>query len=273
MLTVAAGAALLGLTSGALGTFAVLRRQSLLGDVMAHAALPGVVGGYLLAGTRSLPAMLGGALVTGLAAALLAWVLTRRFGVKSEAALGSALGLGFALGVVLLSYVQRQPGAGSAGLETFLFGQAAATLRGDVLVLAVVAAASLAATGLAFGELKLATFDPVYARSRGHRVALLDAGLTGLLAVAIVIGLQLVGVVLMSALVVAPAVAARQLTRSLSAMFWVAGAIGAVSAVLGAVASAVTPGLATGPVVVLVVSACAGLALLVGPERSRASEA
>src|SRR5690606_4516677 len=102
VVTVAAGAVLLGLTSGALGTFAVLRRQSLLGDVMSHAALPGVVGGYLVAGTRTLPAMLAGALVTGLAAAALAWTLHRRLRVKSEAALGAVLGLGFALGVVLL---------------------------------------------------------------------------------------------------------------------------------------------------------------------------
>lgn len=273
VLTVAAGAVLLGLASGALGTFAVLRRQSLLGDVMSHAALPGVVGGYLVAGTRSLPAMLAGALVTGLLAAALAWLLSSRLRVKSEAALGSALGLGFALGVVLLSYVQRQPGAGSAGLETFLFGQAAATLRSDVWVLLGVAVVALGAVTLVFGELELATFDPVYARARGHRVDLIDAGLTGLLAVAVVIGLQLVGVVLMSALVVAPAVAARQLTRSLRAMFWTAGAVGALSALAGALVSAATPGLATGPVVVLVVSVVAALALLLGPERGRSAEA
>lgn len=269
----AAGAVLLGVTSGALGTFAVLRRQSLVGDVMAHAALPGVVAGYLLAGERSLPAMLAGALVTGLVAAGLAWVLTHRLKVKSEAALGTGLGLGFALGVVLLSYVQRQPGAGSAGLESFLYGQAAATLRADVLVLAGVAVVGLGVATLLFGELKVATFDPVWARARGHRVALLDAGLTGLLAVAVVIGLQAVGVVLMSALVVAPAVAARQLTRSLGAMFWTAGALGGASALAGALLSAATPGLATGPVVVLVASAVAGLALLLGPERGRAAEA
>lgn len=273
VVTVAAGAVLLGLTSGALGTFAVLRRQSLLGDVMSHAALPGVVGGYLVAGTRTLPAMLAGALVTGLAAAALAWTLHRRLRVKSEAALGAALGLGFALGVVLLSYVQRQPGAGSAGLETFLFGQAAATLRSDLVVLMVVAALCLGAVTIFFGELELATFDPTYARARGHSVELYDAALTGLLAVAVVIGLQLVGVVLMSALVVAPAVAARQFARSLRGMFWLAGGTGAACALTGALVSAASPGLATGPVVVLVASVVAGLALLVGPERGRSTEA
>ena len=254
VITVTLGAMLLGLTAGALGSFALLRRQSLLGDAMSHAALPGVVIGYLIAGGRSLPAMLGGALVTGLLAALLALVLTSRHRIKSEASLGAALGTGFALGVVLLSYVQRQPGAGGAGLEAFLWGQAAATLRSDLYVIGALAVVSLALVWLTFARLKLVTFDPVFARANAMPVGVYDALLTGLLALAIVIGLQLVGVVLMSALVVAPAVAARQFSGSLTTMFWLAGLIGAFSAVVGALLSAALPGLSTGPVVVLVAS-------------------
>ncbi len=254
VITVSLGAMLLGLTAGALGSFAVLRRQSLLGDAMSHAALPGVVIGYLIVGGRSLPAMLAGALVTGLLAALLALVLTRRHRIKSEASLGVALGTGFALGVVLLSYVQRQPGAGGAGLEAFLWGQAAATLRSDLYVIGALAVVSLALVWLTFARLKLVTFDPVFARANALPVGVYDALLTGLLALAIVIGLQLVGVVLMSALVVAPAVAARQFSGSLTTMFWLAGLIGAFSAVVGALLSAALPGLSTGPVVVLVAS-------------------
>lgn len=269
--TVSLGALLLGLTAGALGTFATLRRQSLLGDAMSHAALPGVVGGYLLAGTRSLPAMLAGALVTGLLAALLALLLTRR-GIKSEAALGAALGTGFALGVVLLSYVQRQPGAGGAGLEVFLFGQAAATLRSDVLVIGTLAVAALGLVLLLFERLKLVTFDPQFARAGGVRVGLYDALFTGLLALVIVIGLQLVGVVLMSALVVAPAVAARQFSRSLGTMFWLAGAVGAFSAVSGALLSSLIPGLATGPTIVVVASLAALVALVATRGRGLVAE-
>jgi len=261
VLTVSLGALLLGFTAGALGTFAVLRRQSLLGDAMSHAALPGVVGGFLVAGGRSLPAMLSGALITGLLAALLSLALTK-LRIKSEAALGAALGSGFALGVVLLSYVQRQPGAGGAGLEIFLFGQAAATLRSDLIVIGALALASLGLVLLLFERLKLVTFDPLFARAGGVRVDFYEALLTGLLALVIVIGLQLVGVVLMSALVVAPAVAARQLSRSLAAMFWLAGLSGAFSAVVGAVLSSAVPGLATGPTVVLVASVVAVAALV-----------
>ncbi len=272
VLTVALGALMLGLTAGALGTFAVLRRQSLLGDAMSHAALPGVVLGYLVAGGRSLPYMLAGALVTGLAAALLSVVLSRRRGVKPEAALGVSLGTGFALGVVLLSNVQKQPGAGSAGLEQFLFGQAAATLRSDLLTIAVLGAVSLAVVALLFRSLKLTTFDPHFAQAGGLSVRLYEAVFTGLLAVAVVVGLELVGVVLMSALVVAPAAAARQWASSLAGMVWLAGGIGAGSALIGALLSAAIPGMAAGPAVVLVASAVVALSLLVAPRRGVALE-
>lgn len=272
VITVSLGALMLGLTSGALGAFAVLRRQSLLGDAMSHAALPGVVLGYLLAGGRNLPFMLGGALITGLGAALLAVALSRRPGVKGESALGVGLGAGFALGVVLLSYVQRQPGAGSAGLEQFLFGQAAATLRTDLVTIGVLGAAALGLVALLFKQLKIVIFDPVFARANGFRVRLYEALSTALLAVAIVVGLELVGVVLMSALVVAPAVAARQWATSLGGMVVLAGATGATSALVGAFLSAAVPGLATGPTVVLVASLLAALSLLLTPRRSATVE-
>src|SRR5690606_8668537 len=142
------------------GVFALLRRQSLLGDTMAHAALPGVVAGYLLAGERSLGAMLTGALVSGVLAALFALYLARATRVKSDAALGTSLSLGFAVGVVLLTVAQRQPGASHAGLDAFLFGQAAATLPSDLGILAGVVAVALVLVAVFWQHAKLTTFDP-----------------------------------------------------------------------------------------------------------------
>lgn len=271
--TVALGAALLGIGSGALGTFAVLRRQSLLGDTMAHAALPGVVAGYLLAGGRDLGAMLTGALLSGTVAALFALYLQRTARVKSDAALGTALSLGFAVGVVLLTVAQRQPGASHAGLDAFLFGQAAATLPSDLGLLALVVGVALGSVALGWKQAKLATFDPDFAAAAGLRVAWIEVALTGMLVLAIVIGLQLVGVVLMSAMVVAPAAAARQWSRSLGAMVGLAGVFGLVSAVAGALLSATTSGLATGPLVVLVASAIVALSLAFSPRRAAPQEA
>ena len=268
VVTVTLAAALLGCCAGALGTFAVLRRESLIGDTMSHAALPGVAAGFLLTGERSLPVMLIGAVVTGLAAALFSLYLSRLPRIKRDAAMGTSLGLFFALGVIALSYAQKRPGAAAAGLETFLFGQAAATLRSDLWLLGGVTITALAVIALLWKQVKLVTFDPDFAVAGGSDRRRIETLLTALLAVAIVIGLQMVGVVLMSALVVAPAVAARQWSSSLGMMFWLAGAIGAGSAVTGALLSAQVSGLATGPVVVLVATLVVCVSLLTSPRRT-----
>ena len=265
--TVVAGAALLGIVSGVLGTFAVLRRQSLLGDALAHAALPGIALGFLVAGQRALPALLAGALASAVAAALLVALLVRRTRLKGDAAIGLALSLFFAVGVILLSFVQGRAGAGQAGLETFLFGQAAAILRSDLWVMAALAGVALASVAALWKEFELVTFDPTYAAALGLPVAVLDVTLTALVAVAVVLGLQLVGVVLMSAMLIAPAVAARQWTHRLGRVAILAALFGAASGVLGATVSAGARGLATGPLIVLALSAFTALSLVVAPTR------
>jgi len=265
--SVALGAALVGVVAGALGSFALLRRQSLLGDTLSHAALPGITLGFLVAGSRALTPILLGALVSGALAALFVLLLTRATRLKDDAALGVALSLFFAVGTVLLTYVQRHAGAAQAGLDAFLFGQAAAVLPTDLTLIGGVGAVALLTLTLLWKEFKAVAFDPDFARSLGLPVLALEVVLTLLIAVAVVIGLQLVGVILMVALIVAPAAAARQWTRRLEGMVWLAAAFGAVSGVVGALASASVRGLATGPVIVLAASALVAASLLVAPER------
>lgn len=265
--TVALGAALLGLASGALGCFAVLRRQSLLGDTLSHATLPGVCLGFLVAGSRHTGAILAGALLTGVLAALTMLLLTRRSRLKTDAGLGVALSLYFALGVVLLSAIQGSGNASQGGLDAFLFGQAASLLRSDLWALGGVSLAALGLVALLWKEFKLVAFDPGFAVSLGLPVAALEVALTATVALAVVVGLQLVGVVLMAAMLIAPAVAARQWTRRLEGMVALAALIGAVSGVVGAVLSALGPGLSTGPLIVLAASAAVVVSLLLAPER------
>jgi manganese/zinc/iron transport system permease protein len=271
--SVALGAALVGLVAGALGSFALLRRQSLLGDTLSHAALPGIALGFLLSGSRSLTPILAGALISGTLAALLVLLLTRSTRIKDDAALGVSLSLFFAVGTVLLTYAQRQAGAAQAGLDAFLFGQAAAVLPSDLTLIGGIGLAALLALALLWKEFKAITFDADFARSLGLPVLALEALLTVLIAVAVVIGLQLVGVILMVALVVAPAAAARQWTRRLEAMVALAAAFGALAGVAGALVSASARGLATGPVIVLAASALVLASLLVAPERGLAWQA
>ncbi len=265
--TVLTGAAMLGAISGMLGAFAVLRRQSLLGDALSHAALPGVCLGFLIAGGRDLGSVLVGAFATGALAALVMMLIVRRTTLKTDAALGIVLSVFFAVGIVLLTVIQSRGGAGSLGLMTFLFGQAAAILRSDLWMMGGIGLAALALVLAFWKEFKLVSFDADFARAQGYPVTVLEAGLTVMVALAIVVGLQLVGVVLMVALLIAPAAAARQWTRSLGAMVMLSAAIGAASGAAGALISATTRGLATGPVVVLIATAVVLVSLLVAPGR------
>lgn len=265
--TVALGAALLGVVCGLLGPFALLRRQSLLGDTLAHAALPGVCLGFLIAGGRQMEWILGGALVTGALAALCVLGLVRGTKLKTDAALGIVLSLFFAAGVVLLTHVQTSGASGQSGLEGFLFGQAAATLTRDLYVLAGLAAAALGLVLTFWKEFKLVSFDPDFAGSLGLPVRLIEALLTAIVALAVVAGLQLVGVVLMAAMVVAPAAAARQWSGRLSIMIAVSVGMGVVAGVTGAGLSAVRTQLATGPLIVLSACALVLVSLAVAPER------
>jgi manganese/zinc/iron transport system permease protein len=261
------GAVLLGVTSGVLGSFAVLRQQSLLGDTLAHAALPGVCLGFLLAGARDLGWIMAGALATSVLAALFVLVLVRHTRIKTDAGLGSALGLGFAAGVVLLTYIQGQGNAAQGGLDTFLFGQAAATLRSDLWIMGGVTLVALALVGACWKQFKLVTFDPQFAGSIGLPVALLEGVLTAMIGLAVVVGLQMVGVVLMTSMVIAPAVAARQWVRRLEHMVLLAALVGVVAGLSGALASASARHLATGPLVVLAATAIVAASILLARGR------
>jgi manganese/zinc/iron transport system permease protein len=265
--SVTLGAALVGVVAGSLGSFALLRRQSLLGDTLSHAALPGITLGFLVSGSRALTPILAGALISGALAALFVLILTRTTRLKDDAALGVSLSLFFAVGTVLLSYVQRHGASGQAGLDAFLFGQAAAVLPSDLTLIGGVGLVALGTLALLWKEFKAVTFDADFARSLGLPVLALEVALTLLIAVAVVLGLQLVGVILMVALIVAPAAAARQWTRRLETMVVLAAAFGAVSGVAGALVSASVRGMATGPVIVLAATGLVVVSLLAAPER------
>lgn len=264
---VAAGSAVLGATGGALGCFAYLRRQSLLGDAVSHAALPGIALAFLLTGSKLPLVIMVGAALAGWLATLAMRFVVARSRVPFDSALGMFLAVFFGFGLVLLSWLQKRPSTAQAGLDSYLFGQAASLLRRDVVAMSVLALAALLIVTALWKQFKLLSFDPDFAASLGLPVARLDALLTLLLVVAIVIGLQTVGVVLMSAMIVAPAAAARQWSRRLLPMVALAAAIGMVSGVGGAVASSLLPRLPTGPMVVLILSAAVAISVVLAPGR------
>lgn len=270
--TVALGAAALGAASGALGSFAVLRKQSLLGDAISHAALPGIALAFLLTGSKAPLVLVLGAAVAGWLGTLVVMRVVGTTRVKEDAALGIVLSVFFGFGLVLLTYVQKQPNASQAGLDRFLFGQAATLLHRDVLLIAGLGAAALTVAALFWKEFKLLSFDPDFAVSLGVPLRALDVLLTSTLVIAIVIGLQTVGVVLMSAMVVAPAAAARQWTDRLGRMVALAGLFGAAAGVAGAVLSSLAERVPTGPTIVLCLTAIVLVSLAFAPNRGLVAE-
>lgn len=268
--TVALGTATLGAVSGVLGAFAVLRRQSLLGDALSHAALPGVALAYMLTGAKTPLVLMLGAGLTGFLAIGLFFVITRNTRIKEDASLGIVLSSFFGVGLLLLTFLQRNPDARQAGLNTFLFGQAAALLTRDVVTMAVFGGLALLVVALLWKEFKLLSFDKDFGSSLGLPTRGLDLLLTSLLVVAIVLGLQAVGVVLMSAMIVAPGTAARQWTDDLARMALLSAFFGALAGVSGALISSLGSGLSTGPVIVLCASAIVLFSLLLAPNRGLA---
>ncbi|WP_420628034.1 metal ABC transporter permease [Candidatus Leptofilum sp.] len=267
--TVALGGALLGIVSGVLGCFAVLRQQSLMGDALSHAALPGVAIAFLVAG-RELGFLLIGAGIASWLGVQFIQSVTKTTRIKQDTAMGVVLAAWFAAGIALLAYIQARPDASQAGLDTFIFGQAAAIIERDVRLIAVVGAASFVVLGLFWKEFKLVTFDVEFAGANGFRVNLFNILLSTLIVIAIVLGLQLAGVILMVGMLIAPGIAARQWTNKLTQMVILAAVFGAFAGGTGAILSAVDTDIPTGPMIIVVAFLLVVLSIAFAPGRGLA---
>jgi manganese/zinc/iron transport system permease protein len=264
---VALGSALLGIVSGVLGSYAMLRRQGLLGDALAHAALPGICLAFLLTGTKEQIALLIGAGIAGWIGTMLLLLIVRRTVLSEDAALGIVLSTFFGVGITLLTYINQRDDANQAGLDKYLFGQAAALVERDVITFAILGGIALMLVLLFYKEFKLLTFDPEFASSLGFGTTKLSILLTSLIVVAVVIGLQTVGVVLMAAMLIGPAAAARQWTNRLATMIVLSAFFGALAGVTGALLSFTQQGFPTGPTIVLALTVIVFGSLAFAPAR------
>ncbi len=265
--TITLGTAVLGAICGMLGSFAVLRKQSLLGDAISHAALPGIAIAFLISGSKDTYVLMLGALVCGLIGAFWIRGITTKTHLKNDTALGLILSLFFGFGMLLLTYIQKQPNANQAGLDKYLFGQAATLVESDVFIMIGVTGVCLFIMLLFWKEFKIILFDMDYTKTLGFNVRFIDALVTFFIVLAIVLGLQTVGVVLMSAMLLAPAAAARQWTNSLGVMVILAAIIGAMAGVFGTAISASQNNLSTGPVIVLVAAVFVLFSFIFSPSR------
>ncbi len=261
------GCSLLGFSSGILSSFAMLRKRSLLGDALAHAALPGICLAFMITGERSVPVFMVGAMISGLLGAFMIQAITRYSRIKQDTALGLVLSVFFAFGIVLLTRILHTPGGTKSGLDKFLFGQAAAMTGDDVQWMAVCAGLTALLAGGLYKELKLLCFDPGFADGIGYPSKILDSFLNILIVIIVITGLQAVGVVLMVAMLISPAAAARFWTHKLGRMVILSGIIGAVSGVLGTYFSTLAPRLSTGPLIVVAVTSIFVFSLFAAPHR------
>lgn len=265
--TITLGTAILGGVTGMLGSFAVLRKQSLLGDAISHAALPGIALAFLITGSKDTNILLIGALISGLVGTFWIRGITTKTHLKSDTALGLILSVFFGFGMLLLTFIQKQPNANQAGLDKYLFGQAATLVESDVWLMSIVTGLCLIVLLLFWKEFKILLFDKDYAHTLGFNVKFIDILITTFIVLAIVLGLQTVGVVLMSAMLLAPAAAARQWTNSLGIMVFLAAILGAAAGVFGTAISSTQNNLSTGPVIVLVASVFVLFSFIFSPKR------
>lgn len=267
LLIVSFGTVIIGITAGILGCFAVLRQQSLLGDAISHAALPGIGLAFFLTLSKHPLPLLIGALISGWLGMVLVNAIVRHTIISPDAALGIILSVFFGFGLLVLTAIQKIPTASQAGLTNFLFGSASTLLIEDVIIMSIISLIVLCIVWLFWKEFKVITFDPAFSQSTGVPVNRLELLLTSLIVITIVIGLQTVGVVLMSALIIAPASAARQWTNRLGYMIILSAFFGAISGLTGAIASSLVANLPTGPVIVLIISLIVFVSILFAPNR------
>lgn len=261
------GAMLLAASSAVVGCFTLLRHRSLSGDAVSHSVLPGVCLAFIITGNKNPVVLLIGAFASGWLSLYLLDYISRKSRIKEDTAIGIILSVFFGLGIMLLTSIQQSGDAAQSGLDKFLFGKAASLIGSDLLVFASIGVLLVFSVWLFFKEFTLLSFDPNFARVIGLPVRGLELLLTTLTVLAVVEGIQAVGVVLMAAMLITPAAAARYWTQNITKMVWLAAGFGAASGLAGAFISYVAPSMPTGPWIVMALSCMAAVSFLFAPRK------
>lgn len=261
------GSMLLTASSAIVGTFTFLNKRSLIGDAIAHAVLPGICLGFIVAGTKNPLVLIVGAFITGWLSLVVVEYISTKTRIKEDTAIGLVLSVFFGIGILMLTVIQKSGNAAQSGLDHFLFGKAAALVGTDLYAFLLVAVILLITVYVLFKEFALLAFDKAYAKSIGYPVRTIELILTSLIVLAVVIGIQAVGVVLMAAILITPAAAARFWTDKITVMVFLACIFGAVSGLSGAYISFISPAMPTGPWIVIVISCIAFISFFLAPKR------
>lgn len=266
------GVAVLGAAGGLVGSFTLLRKRALLADALSHASWPGIGLAFMIASglgmnAKSLPVLLLGATLTGLLGVGLVLLVRSQTRLKEDAALGIALSVFFGAGMGLLGVVQQMDTGRAAGLEGFIYGKTASMNWNDAVLITMASCFAIACCMLLFKEFKLLCFDENFAGSRGLPVVALDLALMSLVVLITIVGLQAVGLILVVALFVIPAAAARFWTERMWAVAWLSALLGGIGGVIGGAASALFPRLPSGAMIVLASTGIFAVSMFFGSAR------
>ncbi len=261
------GVMLMSAGSAVLGCFTFLRKKSLIGDAVAHAVLPGVCAAFILSGEKNPFLLLLGAFAIGWFSVYAVDFITKNSKLKQDSAIGLILSVFFGIGILLLTYIQHSGNASQSGLDSFIFGKAASLVSTDVYIFGSLAVVLIASVFFLYKEFLLLSFDEDYAHVIGFPVKTLEFILTTLTVLAVIVGIQAIGVVLMAAMLITPAAAARFWTNRLPIMLLLSALLGMVAGIGGAYVSYNVEGMPTGPWVVMIISLIAIFSFLFAPKR------
>ena len=245
---------ILGASSALVGSFAFLRKRALVGDAIAHSVLPGVAAAFMISGVKDPLILIVGALISGWLSIVMIDGIVRTTKLKSDAAIGIVLSVFFGVGILLLTHIQQSGNGAQSGLDSFLFGKAASLTPDDIWVFSSIGSFLVVIIFLFFKAFKIVSFNPDYAQTIGLPVKFIEFLLSTITVLAVAVGIQAVGVVLMAALLITPASGARFWTNKLGKMLFIATTFGVISAFVGSYVSYIAPNMPTGPWVVMILS-------------------
>ena len=261
------GTILLGALAGSFGVFNILRKESLIGDALSHATLPGVVLSFIIFHNRSILILILGAFISTVIASFLINFIKRYSKIKNDAILAIILSSFFGFGQVLLSYIRNDAGASQAGLDHFIFGQAAAMSLLDIITILFVLVIVFFIMIIFWRHFKLYIFNKEYYETLGFSAKFMSVLMSLITILIVIISIKSVGVILMSALLIAPGVASRQWSDKLYRNVILAGIFGGISGFSGTLFSANISKLPTGPVIVISAALIVLISLLFAPKR------
>jgi len=249
---VALGALLMGLSCGLIGSYVVTRRLSLFGDTLSHAVLPGIAVGFIWAGEKDNFSLLIGAGIAGFAGVCCLSLLKKFTRIHEDSSLGIVLSAFYALGICLLTRIQKVGYTDQSGLDSFMFGQVSALSSNDINGLFITLLMISLFIVFNFRQLLVTGFDPQFSKSIGIPNDFLQFVLWMLIAFCVISSLQLVGVILVSAMLVIPAATASLLARRMKTYLVLSSLLGAGAGISGTFFSFLGKSLPAGPLIVLV---------------------